>query len=284
MPDTEALKSPSWFAVQCLYATRPGEFHNAVADISNGWRHRSLWMTIGLQAIRRNYRRSFIGPFWITISTGVLVTAIGVLYGQIFKIESREYLPYLAAGFFSWGLISSLVNEGCQTFIGAENLIKQLNAPLSTHAYRVVWSNLLTAMHTVWVFVAVALVFSVEVGWSWLLAVPTIALILLNGLWVALLLGLLSARFRDIPMIVGSIVQVLFFMTPIFWQVDMLPGRTMFLDGNPFYHFVTIVRSPLLGQVPAFEHWIVILAVTSVGWILTLLAYTACRWRIAYWV
>jgi len=139
-------------------------------------------------------------------------------------------------------------------------------------------------MHTVWVFVAVALVFSVEVGWSWLLAVPAIALILLNGLWVALLLGLLSARFRDIPMIVGSVVQVLFFMTPIFWQVDMLPGRTMCLDGNPFYHFVTIVRSPLLGQVPAFEHWIVILAVTSVGWILTLLAYTACRWRIAYWV
>ena len=44
---------------------------------------------------------------------GVLVTAIGVLYGQIFKIEIREYLPYLAAGFFSWGLISSLVNEGC---------------------------------------------------------------------------------------------------------------------------------------------------------------------------
>ncbi|WP_218068021.1 ABC transporter permease [Candidatus Thiosymbion oneisti] len=241
-------------------------------------------MTIGLHTIRQTYRRSFIGPFWITISMGVMVAAIGVLYGQIFKIEVREYLPYLAAGFFSWGLISSLVNEGCQTFNGAENLIKQLNAPLSTHAYRVVWSNFLTAMHTIWVFVAVALVFPVAVGWSWLLAVLGIALILLNGLWVALLLGLLSARFRDIPMIVGSIVQVLFFMTPIFWQVDMLPGRSVLLDGNPFYHFVTVVRSPLLGQVPAFEHWIVIFGVTIVGWTLTLLAYTAYRWRIPYWV
>jgi len=215
---------------------------------------------------------------------GVMVAAIGVLYGQIFKIEIQEYLPYLAAGFFSWGLISSLVNEGCQTFNGAENLIKQLNAPLSIHAYRVVWSNLLTAVHTIWVFVFVALVFPVKVGWSWLLAVPGIALTLFNGLWVALLLGLLSVRFRDIPMIVGSIVQVLFFMTPIFWQVDMLPGRSVLLDGNPFYHFVTVVRSPLLGQVLAFEHWIVILWVTIVGWMLTLFLYTAYRWRIAYWV
>lgn len=100
MPDTEAPKSPSWFAVQRLYATRPGQFHNALADISNGWEYRSLWMTIGLHSIRQTYRRSFIGPFWITISMGVMVAAIGVLYGQIFKIEIREYLPYLAAGFF----------------------------------------------------------------------------------------------------------------------------------------------------------------------------------------
>jgi len=284
MLGSKVPKSPSWFAVQCLYVIRPGQFRNALTDISNGWQHRSLWMTIGLHAIRQNYRRSFIGPFWITVSMGVMIAAIGMLYGQIFKIDVREYLPYLAAGFFPWGLISSLVNDGCQTFISAENLIKQLNAPLSIHAYRLVWSNLLISLHTIWVFVAIALVFPVEIEWSWLLVPPGIALILLNGLWVALLLGLLCARFRDIPMIVGNIVQVLFFMTPIFWQVDMLPGRSVLLDGNPFYHFVTIVRGPLLGQVPAFEHWAAVFAVTIIGWTLTLLAYTAYRWRISYWV
>lgn len=284
MPDIKAPKPPSWWTVQCRYATHPVEFHNALTDISNGWKHRSLWMTIGLQNIRQNYRRSFIGPFWITISMGVLVVAIGLLYGQIFKHDIREYLPYLTAGFFAWGLISNLVIDGCQTFISAENLIKQLSAPLSVYAYRVLWSNLLTAIHTIWIFVAVALVFLIEPGWPLLFVLPGIALILLNGLWVALFLGLISARFRDIPMIVGSIVQVMFFMTPIIWQADMLPGRTMLLDGNPFYHFVTLVRDPLLGRIPDFEHWIATVAVTIVGWILTLFAYTAYRWRIAYWV
>lgn len=215
---------------------------------------------------------------------GVMVATIGVLYSQIFKVEVREYLPYLTAGFFIWGLISSLLNEGCQTFINAENLIKQLNAPLSVHAYRVLWSNLLIAAHTIWIFVIVALLFRVEPGWSLLLVPPGIALILLNGLWVALLLGLLSVRFRDIAMIVTNAVQVLFFMTPIIWQADMLPGRTMLVDGNPFYHFVTLVRSPMLGQPPAVETWAMVLAVTICGWALTLFIYSAYRWRISYWI
>jgi ABC-2 type transport system permease protein/lipopolysaccharide transport system permease protein len=225
-----------------------------------------------------------IGPFWITISMGVMVGAIGILYSQIFRIDTTEYLPYLAAGFFSWGLISSLVIDGCQTFISAEHLIKQLSAPLSVHAYRVLWSNLLTAAHTIWVFTAVAAFFGLNPGLTVLLALPAIALVLLNGLWISLLLGLVSSRFRDIPMIIGSIVQVMLFMTPIFWRPDMLPGRTVLLDGNPFYHFVTIIRSPLLGELPGFENWIAAIAITVVGWGVTLMFYTAYRWRIAYWV
>lgn len=284
MSDTVAPKSPSWLAVQLRYALDPVQFRKAVADIADGWKHRALWSTIGLHQIRQKYRRSIIGPFWITISMGVMVAAIGVLYSQIFKIDVKEYLPYLAAGFFVWGLISNLILDGCQTFISADNLIKQLSAPLSVHAYRVLWSNLLTVAHTIWIFVAVALLFGVKPGLTVLLFVPGFALVLLNGLWIALLLGLLSARFRDIPMIVASIVQVMFFMTPIFWRPSMLPGRAVLLDGNPLYHLVTVMRSPLLGQAPALENWIAVMLIALVGWALTAAFYTAYRWRIAYWV
>jgi ABC-2 type transport system permease protein/lipopolysaccharide transport system permease protein len=284
MPDTVAPKSRSWLAVQLSYALNPPQFRRALADIAEGWRHRALWTTIGLHDIRQRYRRSIIGPFWITISMGVMVAAIGTLYSQILKIDTTEYLPYLSAGFVAWGLISTLVVDGCQTFISAENLIKQLSAPLAVHAYRVLWGNFLTLVHNIWIFVAVALWFNVNPGWAVLAVLPALVLVYLNGLWIALLLGLMSARFRDIPMIVGSIVQVMLFMTPIFWRPDMLPGRTVLLDGNPFYHFVTIIRSPLLGQMPALENWIAVILITVVGWALALFFYTAYRWRIAYWV
>ena len=213
-----------------------------------------------------------------------MIGALGLLYSQIFKVDITEYLPYLAAGFFAWGLISNLVIEGCQAFNSSDYLIKQLSAPLSIYVYRVVWSNLLTAAHNIWIFVIVALWFKVEVGWSTVLALPALALILINGLWAGLLLGLLSARFRDIPMIVGSVVQVMFFITPIFWRPDMLPGRSFLLDANPFYHFVEIVRGPMLGQLPTIENWLAAILVTAVGWFAALTVYTAYRWRLAYWV
>ena len=284
MPNPAKSRKPSWLDAQIKYALDPKQFRRALSDIWDGWRKKTLWMTIGLHDVRQRYRRSVIGPFWITISTGIMIGALGFLYSHIFKIDLKEYLPFLAAGFFTWGLIASLVIEGCQAFNSSEHLIKQLSAPLSIYVYRVVWSNLLTAAHNVWVFVFVALWFSVDIGWSMILSLPALALILLNGLWVGLLLGLLSARFRDIPLIVSNVIQVMFFMTPVIWRPDMLPGRALVLQANPFYHFVEILRGPMLGHAPSAENWLAALSITVVGWVIALAFYTAYRWRIAYWV
>ena len=284
MSDTDVKAPVSWLAVQFGYALSGAHFRKAVADIWDGWNRRALWMTIGLHDIRQRYRRSVLGPFWITLSTGIMIGALGLLYSQIFKVELASYLPFLAAGLFVWGVISNLVIEGCLAFTSSEHLIKQLSAPLSIYVYRVLWSNLLTAFHNAWIFILIALWLRLSVGWPVLLVIPAVLLILLNGLWVGLLLGLLSARFRDVPMIVGSVVQVMFFLTPVIWKPNMLPGRTLLLDANPFYHFVQILRGPMLGEVPSLEHWIMALIVTLLGWVVALAFYTAYRWRLAYWV
>jgi ABC-2 type transport system permease protein/lipopolysaccharide transport system permease protein len=284
MSDTDVKMPVSWLSIQIGYALSGEHFRRAIADIWDGWKRRALWMTIGLHDIRQRYRRSVLGPFWITLSTGIMIGALGLLYSQIFKVELADYLPFLAAGLFVWGVISNLVIEGCQAFTSSEHLIKQLSAPLSIYVYRVLWSNLLTALHNVWIFVLIAVWLQMPVGWPVLLVVPALLVVMLNGLWVGLLLGLLSARFRDVPMIVGSVVQVMFFLTPVIWKPNMLPGRTLLLDANPFYHFVQILRGPMLGEVPGLEHWVVALIVTVLGWVVALGFYTAYRWRLAYWV
>jgi ABC-2 type transport system permease protein/lipopolysaccharide transport system permease protein len=239
---------------------------------------------MGLHDVRQRYRRSVLGPFWITISMGVMVAALGLLYGRIFGIELHDYLPFLACGFVIWGMISGLILDGTRAFISSDSLMRQLSAPVSIYVYRSVWSNLITFAHNIWIFVLVAIWFQVSPGWSMLLAIPALFLLLFNGLWVGLLLGLLSARFRDIPLIIASIVQVMFFITPVIWKPSMLPGRALFLDLNPFYHLVEIVRAPLLGQAPNLGNWMAVLLITALGWGLTLFFYTAYRWRVAYWV
>ena len=283
MSPTNKNTQASALSIQLKHGLKHSEISKAWQDIVSGWGRRSLWGTIGFHDVRQKYRRSVLGPFWITLSMGIMVTAMGLLYSKIFQRNIAEYLPYLSSGFVTWGLISGLILDGTRAFIGAEGMIRQITAPVSIYVYRTGWSNLITFGHNIWIFFAVALWFGAFPGWTGLLVIPALLIVLINGLWVGLLFGLFGVRFRDVPMVVGSMVQVMFFITPIIWRTDMLPGRALILDFNPFYHFVEIVRAPLLGQIPSAENWIAVLAVTVGGWALALFFYSAYRWRIAYW-
>jgi ABC-2 type transport system permease protein len=283
MPHAEP-QPPVTTANQSRSSLKGAQLRRALADIADGWARRTLWGTMGLHDIRQRYRRSVIGPFWITLSMGVMVGALGLLYGTIFKQDMHEYLPFIAAGFILWGLIANLILDGTRAFIGAEGLIRQLPAPLSVHVYRVLWSNLITFAHNAWIFVLVALWYGFNPGWTALLALPALLLLMLNGFWMALLLGLLSARFRDIPLVVANVVQVMFFITPVIWKPNMLPGRAIILDLNPFHHLLEILRAPLLGRVPTLDNWAAVLLITLVGWAVALWFFSTYRWRLAYWV
>lgn len=282
IPHTERKRS--LLRLNLLNVWRSCDLTKAARDLRDGWHHRQLWGTLALHDVRKKYRRSTLGPFWITLSMGVMVSALGFLYGQIFGQVLDEYLPYLAAGFIIWGLISAMILDGCHIFIASEGMIRQLNAPLSIYAYREVWSALIGFAHNIWIFVAVAAWFGMQPSWNILLFLPAILLVLINGFWMVLFLGLVSARFRDVPLIVASTVQVIFFITPIIWQPRMLPERALFLNLNPFYHLVEILRAPLLGQSPTWENWSTTILVAIVGWLITLIFYASYRWRIPYWV
>ncbi len=265
---------------------RPGSALNAaIGDIARGTVAWSLWTMLGWQDIRQRYRRSVLGPFWLTISMGVLVTMLGVLYASLFKMSIPEYLPFVALGFIMWGLVSGLILDGCEAFNGSADIIKQMALPLSLHVYRAIWRNIIIFFHNITIFVIVALVFSIPPSWITLLALPGLLLICINGLWIGLVLGLICARYRDVPQIVASIVQVAFFLTPVFWKPDLLSeDRFYLLDYNPFFHFLELVRQPLLGQAPNSASWLIVAGITVGGLVFALLLYRRYRSRIAYWI
>lgn len=256
----------------------------ALVDIVRGAHAFHLWGLLGWQDIRRRYRRSRLGPLWLTISMGILVAVLGMLYGALWDVEISDYAPFLALGFIVWGLISAMVVEGCSAFIGSANIIKQVSLPLSVHVYRIVWRNLIILFHNAAIFVVVAIMFSVWPGWAGILALPGLMLLCLNGAWMGLLTGLVSARYRDVPPIVNSIMRVAVFVTPVIWMPELLPQRTALLDFNPFFHLLELVRAPLLGQVPAAASWLAVAGMTFTGWLVTFALFCRYRWRVSYWV
>lgn len=262
----------------------------AVDDIVAGWRQRQLWGHLGWQDIRQRYRRSVLGPLWITISMAVTAVALGLLYSQLFGQPLKTFLPYVTVGFIVWGFIQGCVNEGTEVFIANEGLIKHLPAPISVHIYRLVWRQTLFFLHNLAVYLVMLVTFGIDVNWSVLLAIPAFLVLMLNGAWVALVVGIVSTRFRDIPPVTQSVVQLMFFMTPIVWIYDDLlknatiAARARLVEFNPFLHFVEIIRRPMLGQSFEPRHWIVVAAITVVGWVLALLFLRNYRARVSYWV
>lgn len=255
----------------------------ALLDLQQGIARRELWIYLGWRDVKRQYNRSVLGPFWLTLSMGFMVLGLGLLYSQIMQVDVAVYLPKLAIGLIGWGLISGIIVGGCQIFSGAGGSLRQLKMPLSIHVYQFVWSQLLTFAHNFIIYFVIILVFGINPGWTAMLFIPALFLMIINGIFVSLLLGPLCARFRDIPMIVASFMQLAFFMTPIIWSADSLAGRAIVLDANPFYHFIEILRDPLLGNPGTITSWVACIAMTIGIGIIGVAFFARYRARIVYW-
>jgi ABC-2 type transport system permease protein len=263
-----------------------------LSDLQIGWRHRELWGHLGWQDIRQRYRRSLLGPIWITLSMAVTAVALGILYAGLFNNPLEEQLPYILVGFIVWGFIAGCINEGSEVFIANEGLIKHLPSPISVHVYRLVWRQVLFFLHNLIVYAVMLVIFPQPLKWTALAAIPAFVLLVVNGAWVALLAGIVSTRFRDLTPITQSIVQLMFFLTPIVWIYDdflnspnpAVAERARLAEFNPFLHFIEIIRAPLLGADQQVRHWVVVLAITVVGWVLALVVMRRYRARVAYWV
>jgi len=255
-------------------------------DLMLSVRRVGLASLLGWQDVKQRYNRSALGPFWLTISMGVMVLTMGVVFGSIFNTPLKEFLPFLALGIIYWGFISSIISEGCLAFVSGEAMIKQLPMPMFVYVMRVVWRNFIILAHNIVIFPLVLIFVGRGVSWNIFWAIPGLILLVANLSWIALLLATCCARYRDLPQMVTSLLQVLFYLTPIMWLPDLLPKEKVFylLDVNPVYHLMDIVRTPLMGSRPSGETWFLCSIMAVVGWIVTATFYGKYFKRIAFWV
>jgi len=260
--------------------------HAALAwhDLASGFAKVWMWWALALQDIRLRYRGSVLGPFWLTISTLVMVVAMGVIYSQLFHMEMSTYLPFLTLGLIVWQLLSGTISEGCDVFVRETNVIQQVPIPFSVYAYRNVCRNFIVLAHNLAIVPIGLVAFGIPLDWHMLEIIPAFLLLAVNGLWISILLGLVSTRFRDVPPIVASFLQILFFLTPIIWAPEMLGRGHPITTFNPMFAAIDVVRAPLLGVPTAESSWIMLLVTTALGSGITFAVFARFRDRIAYWI
>ena len=269
-------------AAEAVAAT--SQWRLAAADVANGLRAHAVWTELARMDIRQRYRRSILGPFWITIAMVIWILAIGPLYSLLLGVGSAQFIPYLAMGIITWGLVASLLLDGAAAFVGAENLVRSVRLPFTVHILRVMQRNLIIFAHNLLAFVPFMLALHIWPQWQWLAAIPGVALILLAGFPLAFLLGTLSARFRDLQQMIASVVQLAFFLTPVFWEPSLLKEHRYLADWNPFHLMLEVVRGPVVGAIPPPEVYLKLLAMTVLMYCLAAPFFVRFRRRLAFWV
>lgn len=264
--------------------TVAARFRHAVGDLLQALKLWRLCCALGWLDVKLRYRGSVLGPFWLTASTAVMVGAMGVLYTTLFHVSLSGYMPFLSLSLVLWGFISGVVNEGAACFTVAEGMVRSMRLPFCLHAARCIIRNLLVLMHNVVVVVVVFAIFHVWPGERLPFALPGLALWLLDAVAACLLLGTLGARYRDIPPIIGSLMQIFFFVSPIIWQPELIAHGHDWLQLNPFYALIEIVRRPLLGGHAGLHLWHLALLYSVVLWAAALALFMRVRARLAYWI
>ena len=231
------------------------------------------------------YRGSLLGPLWITLSMGLMVLGIGVLWGGLFRVPVHEFIPFVAVGIVFFGVVTTTINEGCDTFVQAAGMLSQTALPMFTFVWRTVLRNLINLAHHLAIVAAVLVYGDLWTRANYLGAGLGFVFLVVNVAWVSMLVAIISARFRDIPQAVASITQAAAIMTPVFWLPDRIPARYhLILDLNPFYHLLQAVRAPLLGQAVAPHTYLVLAIMAVVGWVLVFALFANTRRRIVHYL
>lgn len=257
----------------------------ALLDIKEAFGLSSAWLWLSWNDIKQRYRRSILGPFWITLSLGITVFFMGILYSNIFKINIHDYMPYLTSGLVSWTLISTMILEGSTVFINNEAIIKQVYLPYSFHIFRMLSRNIIIWFHNLLVLILVKIYFWLPIDFNILWIILSAFVVCSFSFGFSLILGLLCARYRDLQQIIISMVQLLFFVTPVLWTGATLGEHAWVLEFNIFYYYLDILRQPFnCHNIWQAGFVLFPIAISIITLIIGIIVFAKYRNRIAYWI
>jgi len=245
------------------------------------------WQLARLDLLRR-YTSTMLGMLWAVLSPLCMAAIIGTVFGKLFQVELKSFLPYLFLNLTFWAFFVSCLDGGAISFIAAEGYIKQIaRVPLLAYPLRMVMASFVTLLLGLLAVVLVILLFGGRPtpGWAWVL--PGLAAWFLFGIALATLSGIANTWMRDLSYIQSVAVQALFYATPIMFPSSLLVahGLKSLLTWNPLYHLLIIVQVPLLfGNRPPIEHYVAVGLSLALTLGLAVAGLSFVRRRLVFWL
>jgi len=228
----------------------------AFRDIIDGVLLAPLWLTLGWEQTLTRFRRTVLGPFWLTANLLAMAFALSFIMGGLLGNGNwRSNFALIISGILCWSITGGYLPDASSTFIAAGDLMNTMRLPLTFHVLLMMYKNVinfLAQLIALWVVLFLLKLGSVP-DISLLLGLP---IVLINAVLFSMIVAMPAVRFRDIYQTIAVAVQIFFFLTPVFWTPAQMSGRrSVILTLNPFAHLLELIRQPILGHTPLMVHW-----------------------------
>lgn len=259
--------------------------NNALQDIYNSLYRLPAAFYFAWTDTKARYRRTIMGPLWLTFGTAIGVAGLGLLWSEILKIDKKTFIPSLTVGLVVWQFINGCITESSSTFIRNAHLIRNMKVPFSFFSMQLIIRQLVNFSHNFIIIICVLFIFNVPVSfYHFLYALIGFVLVALNLLWLGLLIAIIGARYRDIDPLITGFMPLIFFLSPVIYRPDNLGNFSSIIWLNPFTYLISIVRDPLLGYDPDINMYLFSFAILLIGWLITIRVLSYKHSRISFWV
>lgn len=228
--------------------------HDYFPDLGEAWQHRQLALILARRNLKIRYTQTILGSIWIIIQPILLTGILTVIFGMLMSVptDGVPYALFAFAGTAIWSMFQrALVDTGI-SMAGSSNIILKVYFPRILVPVSTVLTAAADFLPIYVLLLLVALGYHQFSGWA-ILASPCFALLALllafgAGIWTTAL----DAVFRDVRLLIPTIVQLVFYVTPVMYSEAVVPARWRLLYHlNPFVGLIEGFRWSVIAAAPA---------------------------------
>lgn len=218
------------------------------------WQKRRLILLMARREVVSQYVGSGLGSFWMIIQPVVMITVFWFVFSMGFKVKPTNDAPFvvwLTAGLAPWFLFSNIISGSASVVVAHSHLIKKTIFTSQILPVIKICSSLVA--HGVFVVILFLLILlqSVAVDWWYLQVLYYLFCLVVLALGISWFLSAMYVFIRDVGQIVSVVLQVGFWLTPIFWDIEMMPSKVQFiLKLNPVFYIIQGYRDSFLAGIP----------------------------------
>lgn len=246
-----------------------------------------LIKVLSINHLKIKYKRTTLGFAWSMLNPLLFIAALSIIFSTLMNMPYLKFVLMFFPAFLAWGFFSNSVNAASMSIISNESLLRK--TPIHTMIFPLVSVviNFIEFILTFVIFLILAFLGGYEITIHTIILPLSILLLLSFTIGVSLIVSVISTYFRDFIYLIGIMLQLWFYLSPIIYSKEFIVGKSPIIDIlmaiNPMVYIIDLFRTPISqNQFVSFETLIISSSISFCTLILGIVIFNNNRYKLVH--